>query len=92
VIHSDFETSFISAETISYDDMVSCGSFAKARELGILRTEGKEYVVQDGDLWISRPFFKGSLTRSEGVAGRHPAFFQAASEPLHALCGRSVRE
>jgi GTP-binding protein YchF len=50
VIHSDFEKSFISAECVSYDDLVVAGSFAKARELGKLRTEGKEYVVQDGDV------------------------------------------
>jgi len=50
VIHSDFEKAFISAETIAYDDLVACGSFAKARAEGKLRTEGKEYVVQDGDV------------------------------------------
>ncbi|HSU61498.1 MAG TPA: redox-regulated ATPase YchF [Bryobacteraceae bacterium] len=50
VIHSDFEKSFISAECVSYDDLVTAGSFARARELGKLRTEGKEYVVQDGDV------------------------------------------
>jgi ribosome-binding ATPase len=50
VIHSDFEKSFISAECVSYEDLVSAGSFARARELGKLRTEGKEYVVQDGDV------------------------------------------
>jgi GTP-binding protein YchF len=50
VIHSDFEKSFISAETISYQDLVEAGAFARARELGKLRTEGKEYVVQDGDV------------------------------------------
>jgi ribosome-binding ATPase len=50
VIHSDFEKSFISAECVSYNDLVAAGSFAKARELGRLRTEGKEYVVQDGDV------------------------------------------
>ncbi len=50
VIHSDFEKSFISAETVSYKDLVEAGSFARARELGKLRTEGKEYVVQDGDV------------------------------------------
>ncbi|HEY7209044.1 MAG TPA: redox-regulated ATPase YchF [Bryobacteraceae bacterium] len=50
VIHSDFEKSFISAETVSYADLVEAGSFTRARELGKLRTEGKEYVVQDGDV------------------------------------------
>ncbi|MBV8809913.1 MAG: redox-regulated ATPase YchF [Acidobacteriaceae bacterium] len=50
VIHSDFEKAFISAECVSYDDLVTAGSFARARELGKLRTEGKEYVVQDGDV------------------------------------------
>ncbi len=50
VIHSDFEKSFISAECVSYDELVAAGSFARARELAKLRTEGKEYVVQDGDV------------------------------------------
>jgi len=50
VIHSDFEKSFISAECVSYADLVACGSFARAREQAKLRTEGKEYVVQDGDV------------------------------------------
>jgi len=50
VIHSDFEKSFIHAETVAYQDLISAGSFARARELGKLRTEGKEYVVQDGDV------------------------------------------
>ena len=56
VIHSDFEKSFISAETIAYDDLVNFGSFAKAREVGKLRTEGKEYVVQDGDVMEFKTF------------------------------------
>jgi hypothetical protein len=50
VIHSDFEKSFISAEVVSFDDLIAAGSFARARELGKLRTEGKEYVMQDGDV------------------------------------------
>ena len=50
VIHSDFEKSLISAEVVAYDDLVAAGSFARARELGRLRTEGKEYVMQDGDV------------------------------------------
>ena len=50
VIHSDFEKSFISAECVSYDDLTAAGSFARARETAKLRTEGKEYVVEDGDV------------------------------------------
>lgn len=50
VIHSDFERGFIAAETVHFDDLVSLGSFAKAREAGKLRIEGKDYVVQDGDV------------------------------------------
>ena len=56
VIHSDFEKSFISAETVAYEDLISAGSFARARELGKLRTEGKEYVVQDGDVMEFKTF------------------------------------
>jgi ribosome-binding ATPase YchF (GTP1/OBG family) len=50
VIHSDFERGFIAAETIDYNDLVGLGSFAKAREAGKLRVEGKDYVVRDGDV------------------------------------------
>jgi hypothetical protein len=50
VIHSDFERGFIAAQIVSFDDLVTFGSEAKAREVGKLRLEGKEYVVQDGDV------------------------------------------
>jgi GTP-binding protein YchF len=50
VIHSDFERGFIAAETVHFDDLVTLGSFAKARESGKLRIEGKDYVVKDGDV------------------------------------------
>lgn len=50
VIHTDFEKGFIRAEVISYDDFLSAGAESKAREKGLIRTEGKEYVVQDGDI------------------------------------------
>jgi hypothetical protein len=49
VIHSDFERGFIRAEIISYDDYVKCGSEAVAKEKGLMRLEGKDYVVKDGD-------------------------------------------
>jgi ribosome-binding ATPase YchF (GTP1/OBG family) len=49
-IHSDLEKGFIRAEVISYNDFVSCGSRAHAKELGKARMEGKEYLVQDGDV------------------------------------------
>ena len=52
VIHSDFERGFIKAETVSYDDLVACGSVAAAREKGLYRIEGKEYVVADGDVML----------------------------------------
>jgi GTP-binding protein YchF len=50
VIHTDFERGFIAAEVTHYDDLVALGSFAKAREAGKLRIEGKDYVVKDGDV------------------------------------------
>ncbi len=50
VIHSDFEKGFIKAETVSYDDLTASGSMAAAREKGLVRQEGKEYVVRDGDV------------------------------------------
>ncbi|MCC6099398.1 MAG: redox-regulated ATPase YchF [Olsenella sp.] len=54
VIHSDFERGFIKAETISYEDYVSLGGEQGAREAGRLRMEGKDYVVQDGDVMVFR--------------------------------------
>lgn len=49
-IHSDFERGFIRAEIVSYDDLVACGSKAAARDKGLVRLEGKDYVMQDGDV------------------------------------------
>ena len=52
VIHSDFERGFIKAETVAYDDLIQCGSVPAAREKGLYRMEGKEYVVKDGDVLL----------------------------------------
>jgi ribosome-binding ATPase YchF (GTP1/OBG family) len=49
-IHSDMERGFIRAEVISYDDLMKCGSLSEARKKGLLRLEGRNYVVQDGDV------------------------------------------
>jgi len=54
VIHSDFEKGFIRAETVAYDDFVRVGGWKGAREQGLARAEGKEYVVQDGDVLLFR--------------------------------------
>ena len=53
-IHSDFERGFIRAETIAYDDFVACGGETGAKEAGKMRSEGKEYLVQDGDVLLFR--------------------------------------
>ncbi len=53
-IHTDFERGFIRAEVVSYDDLISCGSMTAAKEKGLVRLEGKEYVVQDGDIILFR--------------------------------------
>jgi len=53
-IHSDFERGFIRAEIISYDDLMACGTYNAAKEKGLVRLEGKEYVVQDGDIILFR--------------------------------------
>ena len=50
VIHTDFQRGFIKAEVVSFDDLVEYGSVAAAREHGKLRQEGKDYVMQDGDV------------------------------------------
>ncbi|HIK54058.1 MAG TPA: redox-regulated ATPase YchF [Synechococcales cyanobacterium M55_K2018_004] len=54
VIHSDFERGFIRAETIAYKDLVEAGSMAAAKEKGLVRSEGKDYVVQEGDVMLFR--------------------------------------
>ena len=53
-IHSDFERGFIRAETISFDDLMACGSMAAAKEKGLVRSEGKDYVMKDGDIVLFR--------------------------------------
>jgi ribosome-binding ATPase YchF (GTP1/OBG family) len=49
-IHSDLERGFIRAEVVSYEDLVKCGNIQKVKEQGLFRLEGKEYIVQDGDV------------------------------------------
>ena len=53
-IHSDFERGFIRAEVVAYDDLMACGSMAAAKEKGLVRSEGKEYVMKDGDIVLFR--------------------------------------
>jgi ribosome-binding ATPase len=54
VIHTDFERGFIRAETVAYQDLVTCGSQTAAKEKGLVRSEGKEYIVQEGDVMLFR--------------------------------------
>lgn len=53
-IHSDFERGFIRAEVVNYQDLLDCGTYAAAKEKGLVRLEGKEYVVKDGDVILFR--------------------------------------
>ena len=53
-IHSDFERGFIRAEVVAFDDLMACGSMAAAKEKGLVRSEGKEYVMKDGDIVLFR--------------------------------------
>lgn len=53
-IHTDFERGFIRAEVIAYDDLMKCGSMTAAKEKGLVRSEGKEYVMKDGDIVLFR--------------------------------------
>ena len=53
-IHSDFERGFIRAEVVAYDDLKASGTYAAAKEKGLVRIEGKEYVVKDGDIMLFR--------------------------------------
>ena len=53
-IHSDFEKGFIRAEIVAFDDLKACGSMAAAKEKGLVRLEGKDYVMKDGDVTLFR--------------------------------------
>ena len=53
-IHTDFEKGFIRAEVVGFNDLMECGSMAAAKEKGLVRLEGKEYVMQDGDIVLFR--------------------------------------
>ena len=53
-IHTDFERGFIRAEVVHFDDLVACGSMTAAKEKGLVRSEGKEYVMKDGDIVLFR--------------------------------------
>lgn len=53
-IHTDFERGFIRAEVIGYDELIECGSMTVAKEKGLVRSEGKEYVMKDGDVVLFR--------------------------------------
>lgn len=53
-IHSDFERGFIRAEVVAYNDLVECGSYNAAKEKGLVRSEGKDYVIKDGDVVLFR--------------------------------------
>ena len=53
-IHTDFERGFIRAEVVNYDTLIECGTYLKAKELGKVRSEGKEYVMKDGDVVLFR--------------------------------------
>ena len=53
-IHTDFEKGFIRAEVVSFDDLMACGNMVAAKEKGLVRLEGKDYVMQDGDIVLFR--------------------------------------
>ena len=54
IIHSDFERGFIKAEVVSYDDLMKYGSMNATKEKGLVRLEGKDYIVKDGDIILFR--------------------------------------
>ena len=54
IIHTDFEKGFIRAETVAYNDLVTCGTMTAAKEKGLVRSEGKEYEVREGDVLLFR--------------------------------------
>jgi len=78
-IHTDFEKGFIKAEIVSYNDLIEAGSYLKARENGKVRMEGKEYVVQDGDIILFRFnvwfCFYFSLEKSKQKSNKSKCFY-----------------
>ena len=95
-IHSDFERGFIRAEVVAFEDLVKCGDLVHAKEKGLVRSEGKEYVMQDGD---EDPFRgdcgderipAGPLERYDGgLPDGQPAVNPAVRLPAEILCQRS---
>jgi ribosome-binding ATPase YchF (GTP1/OBG family) len=68
VIHTDFERGFIRAETVGYEDFISLGGWKGAKEKGAVRSEGKEYVVKDGDVIL---LFRVGGMKTKLLAARH---------------------
>ena len=73
MIHSDFEKGFIRAETVAYADLVEAGSHKAAKEAGNVRAEGKEYVVEEGDVRPSARRLPGARTAARWPHARAPA-------------------
>ena len=86
VIHTDFEKGFIKAEVVSYDDLVAAGSMLKAKEAGKVRMEGKDYVMQDGDVVEFR--FQTSGTGGKKSSERCSGMGQPRAPPCAACAGR----
>ncbi len=85
VIHSDFEKGFIRAETVAYDDFVRVGGWKAAREQGLARAEGKEYVVRDGDVMLFRFSSLAEPVRADPAGGTSAAERAPASRCLPRL-------
>ena len=77
-IHSDFERGFIRAEVIAYDDLIACGSMTAAKEKGLVRSEGKEYVMKDGDI-IESGTHETLMQRNGFYAALYNSQFEQAS-------------
>ena len=86
VIHSDIEKGFIKAEFVSYDDMVQLGSFPAAKAKGVLRLEGKEYRVREGDvIEIDIPGRRLSLALSEEELAERRAEWKPLERPVNSM-------
>ena len=93
-IHTDIERGFIRAEVIAYEDMLRCGSVAAAKEKGLLRSEGKEYVVRDGDIILLHDIYPSSVEAALQVVDRlqERGFLFATVEELAQLRHIELKE
>ena len=86
-IHTEIQEAFVKAEVIGWDELVECGGYAPARDRGLLRIEGRDYVVADGDVVTSRPSARWSPIESRRMSAPRPGGKPALPDPRQQPAG-----